>query len=82
MDDIIDTVLCANIDDEPRFTKILKGLIKKKEIPDFPAFSKEGKSKMKARKRKVCKVKAQTSMSLKYFTLNSCYSFEKNDDIL
>lgn len=52
MDDIIDTVLCATIDDEPRFTKILKGLIKKKEIPDFPAFSKEGKSKKNARKRK------------------------------
>lgn len=77
MDDIIDTVLCATIDDEPRFTKILKGLIKKKEIPDFPAFSKEGKSKKNARKRKVSEVRAQTSMSSGYFTLNSCYSFER-----
>lgn len=76
MDDIIDTVLCATIDDEPRFTKTLKGLIKKKEIPDFPAFSKEGKSKKNARKRKVREVRAQTSMSSGYFTLNSCYSFE------
>lgn len=53
MDEIIDSVLCATIDDEARFTKILKGLIKKKEIPDFPAFSKEGKTKKSERKRKV-----------------------------
>nr|XP_022315746.1 dnaJ homolog subfamily C member 9-like [Crassostrea virginica] len=52
MDEIIDSVLCATIDDEARFTKILKGLIKKKEIPDFPAFSKEGKTKKSERKRK------------------------------
>ncbi|XP_055996902.1 dnaJ homolog subfamily C member 9-like [Ostrea edulis] len=52
MDKIIDTVMCATIEDEPRFAKILKLLIKKKEVPDFPSFSKEGKAKKTARKRK------------------------------
>ncbi|XP_061183153.1 dnaJ homolog subfamily C member 9-like [Saccostrea echinata] len=52
MDGIIDSVMCATIEDEARFTKILKQLIRKKEIPDFPAFSKEGKKKKAERKRK------------------------------
>lgn len=54
MDDIIDIVLCVIIDDELRFIKILKGLIKKKEILDFLVFFKEGKFKKNVRKRKVC----------------------------
>lgn len=57
MDDIIDIVLCVIIDDELRFIKILKGLIKKKEILDFLVFFKEGKFKKNVRKRKVCKIK-------------------------
>jgi DnaJ family protein C protein 9 len=55
MDKIIDSVMCATIEDEARFEKILKRLIKKKELPDFSAFSKEGKAKKAARKRKVCR---------------------------
>lgn len=52
MDEIMDSVMCATVDDEVRFTKILKDLIKKKEIPDYPAFTKESKAKKTARKRR------------------------------
>ncbi|ESO90061.1 hypothetical protein LOTGIDRAFT_65996, partial [Lottia gigantea] len=49
---IIDSVLCASIEDEPRFEQILKDLIKKKELPKFKNFTNEKKSKKSARKQK------------------------------
>ncbi|XP_050404664.2 dnaJ homolog subfamily C member 9 [Patella vulgata] len=52
MDVIIDSVLCATVDDEQRFRDILADLIKKKEIPKFKAFTNEKKSKKNARKQK------------------------------
>lgn len=52
MDIIMENVLCAEAKDESRFQKILKKLIKDKEIPDFDKFSKEEPSKKKARKRR------------------------------
>lgn len=61
MDEIMDSIMCATVDDEVRFTKILKDLIKKKEIPDYPAFTKESKTKKTARKRRVGIVYNQSS---------------------
>ncbi|XP_041371848.1 dnaJ homolog subfamily C member 9-like [Gigantopelta aegis] len=49
---ILDGVLCTTADDEPRFVDILKDLICKKELPDFKNFSKESKTKKKARQKK------------------------------
>jgi len=53
MDKIIETVLCATIDDEPRFRQILEKLIADGSIEAFPAFTNERKSKAIARKRRV-----------------------------
>ncbi|XP_071103192.1 dnaJ homolog subfamily C member 9-like [Haliotis cracherodii] len=58
MDQILESVLCATIDDEDRFAKILKDFIKKKEVPDFKAFSKESKTK-KAKRRKEADAEAE-----------------------
>jgi len=53
MDKIIDTVLCASIDDETRFRQILEKLIDDGSIEAYSAFTNERKSKATARKRKV-----------------------------
>jgi len=53
VDKIIDSVLCATIDDEPRFRQVLEKLIADGSIETFPAFTNERKSKAIARKRKV-----------------------------
>ena len=53
MNYILDTVLCATINDEQRFFKILKNLIRKKELPAFDNFLKESKGKKAARRKKV-----------------------------
>ncbi|KAK7065689.1 DnaJ subfamily C member 9 [Halocaridina rubra] len=52
MEYILENVLCTTIDDEARFRKIIKGWIKKKEVPNFRNFSGESKRKKDARKRK------------------------------
>ena len=52
MDDILDNVLCASIDDEPRFRKILGEMVDNKELPKYKAFTHEKKSKQKERKRR------------------------------
>ncbi|KAL3891731.1 hypothetical protein ACJMK2_003980 [Sinanodonta woodiana] len=48
---ILDNIMCSTIDDEPRFKKIIKDWIKKKEVPNFSKFSHESKSKAEKRKR-------------------------------
>ena len=53
MTEILNNVMCSTIEDEQRFTKIIKGWIKKKTVPDFPAFSKENKKSKDKRKREV-----------------------------
>ena len=54
MDKIIDSVMCATVEDEPRFVKILKDLIKTKEVPKYPAFNRTtSKTQSTSRKRKV-----------------------------
>ena len=45
-------VLCATIEDEPRFRELIEGWIKEGSVPEFPAFVGETKSKRKARKRR------------------------------
>lgn len=53
MEGIIDTVLCATIDDEDRFTDLLTDLIAKKELPKYKAFTKETSQKKTARRKRV-----------------------------
>ena len=53
MTEILNNVMCSTIEDEPRFAKIINGWIKKKTVPDFPAFSKENKKSKEKRKREV-----------------------------
>jgi hypothetical protein len=46
--------MCATVEDEPRFVKILKDLIKTKEVPKYPAFNRTtSKTQSTSRKRKV-----------------------------
>jgi len=52
---ILETVLCCTIDDEPRFEKIIKDWIKKKEVPSFDKFTKETKAQKSSRKRAAAK---------------------------
>eukprot|EP00057_Strongylocentrotus_purpuratus_P029328 XP_011683802.1 PREDICTED: LOW QUALITY PROTEIN: dnaJ homolog subfamily C member 9 [Strongylocentrotus purpuratus] len=52
MDEILDNVMCSTEEDVPRFTKILKGLIKEGEVPMFEAFEKASKKKQKARQKR------------------------------
>lgn len=59
MTEILNNVMCSTIEDEPRFTKIIKGWIKKKTVPDFPAFSKENKKAKEKRKREADKEAAE-----------------------
>jgi len=53
MDKIMDSVLCSDSDDEPRFRQILENLIADGSIEAYSAFTNEKKSKATARKRKV-----------------------------
>ncbi|CAH1775194.1 unnamed protein product [Owenia fusiformis] len=55
MDMILDSVMCATVDDETRFRKILKDLIQAKEIPAYKAFTKEKKTAQTQRKKKATK---------------------------
>ena len=45
-------VLCASIDDEPRFTELLTRLIEEGALPSYPAFVKESQQKRKRRRRR------------------------------
>uniref|UniRef100_UPI00358F7504 uncharacterized protein isoform X2 n=1 Tax=Myxine glutinosa TaxID=7769 RepID=UPI00358F7504 len=52
MDKILATVLCARIEDEPRFVIFLETSIKAGDLPTYPAFRKESKRKREARRRR------------------------------
>ena len=52
MDTIIDTVLCATAEDEPRFAKMLQAWIDNDEIPAYEKFTQETKENKKKRKKK------------------------------
>ena len=53
MDVIMDSVMCATVDDEDRFRDLLNDLITKKEVPSFKKFTKEKKVKKSQRKKRV-----------------------------
>jgi DnaJ homolog subfamily C member 9 len=50
---IIDNVLCATVDDETRFRKIIESWISDKTVKPFAAFTRETEKKREDRKRKV-----------------------------
>ena len=50
MDQILDTVMCAKVEDEDRFRVILDKMIKAKEVEKFPAYKRD-KKKEEKRKR-------------------------------
>ncbi|NXU51372.1 DNJC9 protein, partial [Turnix velox] len=52
MDQIMESLLCADYTDEPRIRKILEKAIESGEVPSYKAFVKETKQKMMARKRR------------------------------
>ena len=45
-------MLCATIEDEPRFRELINGWIEEGSVPAFPTFVGETKAKRKARKRR------------------------------
>jgi DnaJ family protein C protein 9 len=53
MEEILNNVMCSSIEDEPRFSRIIKDWIKSKEVPAFEKFMKETKRSKETRKRKV-----------------------------
>ncbi|XP_075697643.1 dnaJ homolog subfamily C member 9 [Rhinoderma darwinii] len=55
IDNILESVILAGIEDEPRIKDILKKAIKKKEIPAYDAFVKESKKKCEQRKKRARK---------------------------
>ncbi|KAL5011054.1 hypothetical protein ScPMuIL_013359 [Solemya velum] len=55
LDQVMDMVMLATVEDEPRFTKIIKNWIKNGDVPDFASFSDESNKKSSQRKRKAAK---------------------------
>ncbi|KAF4516898.1 hypothetical protein B566_EDAN011243 [Ephemera danica] len=53
MDVIMETVLFAQLEDEPRLCEILQDMIKSGEVEDFEAFTQESRDKKKRRERKM-----------------------------
>lgn len=53
MDSILDSMMCASLNDEPRFRQILETLIADGSVMAYAAFTNEKKSKAAARKRRV-----------------------------
>ena len=47
MDQILDTVMCAKVEDEARFRLILDKMIKEKEVEKFAAYKKDKKKEEK-----------------------------------
>eukprot|EP00058_Branchiostoma_floridae_P018468 XP_002603957.1 hypothetical protein BRAFLDRAFT_119789 [Branchiostoma floridae] len=52
MDGIMESVTLATMEDEPRFRGLLQELVESDDLPDYAAFSQEGRSKKQHRKRK------------------------------
>ncbi|XP_078660902.1 dnaJ homolog subfamily C member 9-like [Branchiostoma floridae x Branchiostoma belcheri] len=71
MDDIMDAVTLATLEDEPRFRKLLIGQIRSGDLPDFPAFSQEDRSKQQRRKRKAKKEAKEAESAMKELGMDS-----------
>ncbi|XP_068113737.1 dnaJ homolog subfamily C member 9 [Hyperolius riggenbachi] len=52
MDSILESVIFAGVDNEPRIREVIQKAIKKKEVPAFDAFVKEPKKKREQRKKR------------------------------
>uniref|UniRef100_UPI00358FE993 dnaJ homolog subfamily C member 9-like isoform X3 n=1 Tax=Myxine glutinosa TaxID=7769 RepID=UPI00358FE993 len=53
MDRILEVMLCARNEDEPRFRKYLEMSVGAGDLPDYPAFSSQGKRKRESQKGKI-----------------------------
>ena len=56
MDRILEVMLCARIEDEPRFRKYLDMSVRAGDLPDYPAFSSQSKQKRESQKGKVVRM--------------------------
>ncbi|PIO40792.1 hypothetical protein AB205_0217960, partial [Aquarana catesbeiana] len=52
MDNIMDSVIFADIDNEPRIREIIQKAIKKKEVPTYDTYVKEPKKKREKRRKR------------------------------
>ncbi|KAK2824463.1 hypothetical protein Q5P01_021638 [Channa striata] len=52
MDVLMASALCSSQEDEPRLCSIIQDAIKKKEVPSFPAFTRESEKKKRARRKR------------------------------
>ncbi|KAF6018747.1 DNAJC9 [Bugula neritina] len=52
MQHVIDSVMCASVEDEERFKKLLEPLVKSKELPSYKKFFKEPAASKKKRHSK------------------------------
>ena len=59
MDMIMNSVMCATADDEPRIKEVIEDMIEKKEVKKFKAFAAESQKKRDTRKRKAEKEAAE-----------------------
>lgn len=53
MDAITASALCCTQEDEPRICSIIQAAIDSREVESFPAFTREGEKKKKARRKRV-----------------------------
>lgn len=70
MDQIMESVLCAQYADEPRIRSILQQAIEAKEVPAYRAFVRESQQKMNARKRRAQEEAKEAEQSRKELGLD------------
>lgn len=74
METILNSIMCANDEDEPRLRSILADLIQKKKLPAFDVFLKEDEKKTKIRKKKYASEAKEAEEMKTKLGLNSCDS--------
>jgi len=65
IDDVIDTMLCATIDDEQRFHDKIVGWIEEGSVPKFPGFKKQMSKANKAKRAKKAASEAAEAMEMR-----------------
>lgn len=86
MDMIMNSVMCATAEDEPRIRGIIEEMIESKEVKSFKAFAKETQKKRDTRKRKANKEAAEAEklaeeMGLR-FADQTCSSITRNTTLV
>jgi len=86
MQHVIDSVMCASVEDEERFKKLLEPLVKSKELPSYKKFFKEPAASKKKRHSKVCSffnmidymlwIRFQSGLFV-FSTIHFCFKFTK-----